>query len=1196
VERYRIFVSSPGDVGKERHLAEQVIRRVAAEFQDRGEVETYFWEYEPMESTRDYQENIPLTSEFDLVISILWKRLGSPLHLKHEHPEGGPWRSGTEFELVTAKLAKQHKGVPDIFIFKNDTKATFEDDEETNDSALDEQIAQRRALKRFLREWCEEEQDGHKVFTAALNRYTELSQFEQTLEKLLRQKLREIFGGKPATESRVLQRPTATWTEGSPFRGLEAFDFQHAAVFCGRTRAVGEVLERLRIQAETGRPFVLITGASGSGKSSLAMAGVLPLLVKPGTIEGVGLWRRVIFQPGRKNVEGDVFDRFANALLSSEQEGEGLPELASDGESTNQLAAELRSNPAGATILIRGALNQVAAVHREREAHQIRDWIDESQEAGRSADAVRYGHLLAGLTQRETRLALVIDQAEELFTSEDLNRPELREKFATALTALVRGGRVFVLMTLRTDFYPRLQELPALIDLKGGDGLYDLLLPTPPEIAQMIRQPALDAGLIFEIDAETRQSLDEVLADEVKAEPRLLPLLEFALDELYKQRDEQGVLTFAAFRQHLDASIVRALARRADATLASLPYEWEREAFRSVMRRLATAVETESAAGAALGSGAGAPAFQRLRVLYQGLTARPPGAKALVDAFVKARLLVVEGRDEPEVTVAHEALFERWEKLRELLISERNDLILPRARLIASCQRWLAARKLSDYLLPSGKQLAEAEHLLAHYGEELSPELHSYITGSIAAARASLERERRRTRIVMATVSLFAVAAAGFGGVSFWQYRQAEEARRQADLRKRQADVSAELAKRARDGAEQMVQFMTFDLRDKLQPIGRLEILDSVIAKVQQYYKAFPAQDEAVDVLRRRSVVLVNQAEVLLAQGKLDQALEAHQAALDIRQRLVERDPTKNDWQADLAVSFGGVGDVLVAQSKWDQALAPYQRGRDILRMALQRDPSQSDWQTNLAGSLKCIGDVMREQGKPAEALEAYQQCRDILRTLVQQNQTNSRQELLSISLGGIGDVLRAQGKLDQALEAYQEERDTVQKLVQRDQTNSDWQHDLAFCLLDFGDVLEERNRADQAMAAYQQANDILRKLVQQDPTNGVWQRDLSMGLGRVGDLLKAEGKLDEALEVYQQTRDILQKLVQLDPSNGRWQANLARAYLRLGVAFKLKLQPVEARAVLVRAQEILRPLQNEHQLSVEARGWLEETEKQLAE
>jgi hypothetical protein len=47
---YKIFISSPGDVGRERHLAEQVIRRVAAEFQDRVEVQPYFWEYEPMES------------------------------------------------------------------------------------------------------------------------------------------------------------------------------------------------------------------------------------------------------------------------------------------------------------------------------------------------------------------------------------------------------------------------------------------------------------------------------------------------------------------------------------------------------------------------------------------------------------------------------------------------------------------------------------------------------------------------------------------------------------------------------------------------------------------------------------------------------------------------------------------------------------------------------------------------------------------------------------------------------------------------------------------------------------------------------------------------------------------------------------------------------------------------------------------
>jgi hypothetical protein len=188
---YKIFISSPGDVGRERHLAEQVIRRVAAEFPDRVDVQPYFWEYEPMDSTRDYQENIPLTSDFDLVICILWKRLGSPLSVKHERPDGGRWRSGTEFELVTAVESKKARGTPDIFIFKNDTKPTFEADEAGEGAKTELDLAQWKALIAFIKEWCEGVQDGQRVFTAALNRYQALDQFEQVLEKLLRGKLKE---------------------------------------------------------------------------------------------------------------------------------------------------------------------------------------------------------------------------------------------------------------------------------------------------------------------------------------------------------------------------------------------------------------------------------------------------------------------------------------------------------------------------------------------------------------------------------------------------------------------------------------------------------------------------------------------------------------------------------------------------------------------------------------------------------------------------------------------------------------------------------------------------------------------------------------------------------------------------------------------------------------------------------------------
>jgi WD40 repeat protein len=190
---YKIFVSSTGDVGRERLLAEHVVRRIAVEFQDRVEVQPYFWEYEPMESKRDYQENIPLTSDFDVVICILWKRLGSPLSVKHERPGGGRWRSGTEFELVTALESYKTRGAPDIFIFKNDTKPTFEADEEGEGAKTEADLAQWKAAIAFIKEWSEGEQDGQRFFKAAVNRYQTLDQFEQVLEKVLRSKLNERF-------------------------------------------------------------------------------------------------------------------------------------------------------------------------------------------------------------------------------------------------------------------------------------------------------------------------------------------------------------------------------------------------------------------------------------------------------------------------------------------------------------------------------------------------------------------------------------------------------------------------------------------------------------------------------------------------------------------------------------------------------------------------------------------------------------------------------------------------------------------------------------------------------------------------------------------------------------------------------------------------------------------------------------------
>ena len=99
----------------------------------------------------------------------------------------------------------------------------------------------------------------------------------------------------------------------------------------------------------------------------------------------------------------------------------------------------------------------------------------------------------------------------------------------------MRSGKVWVIATLRSDFYHRCQEIPGLLELKGSEGQLDLALPTPAEIGPIIREPAAAAGLQFEVDAQSGQPLDDVLQNEAAALKEGLPLLEFALDELYRR-------------------------------------------------------------------------------------------------------------------------------------------------------------------------------------------------------------------------------------------------------------------------------------------------------------------------------------------------------------------------------------------------------------------------------------------------------------------------------------------------------------------------------------------------------------------------------------------------------------------------------------------------------------------------------------
>ncbi len=152
MKTYRLFISSPGDVRAEREIAERVVRRVEAWFGGRIALDAFFWEFEPMLMTRgDFQEQIPSTASFDLVVCILWSRLGSLLNPeRHRRADGSSYASGTEYEFETAMEAFRAHGRPELLVYRRLETPRFPPEPEEQELELK---AQWKALKNFCDHW-----------------------------------------------------------------------------------------------------------------------------------------------------------------------------------------------------------------------------------------------------------------------------------------------------------------------------------------------------------------------------------------------------------------------------------------------------------------------------------------------------------------------------------------------------------------------------------------------------------------------------------------------------------------------------------------------------------------------------------------------------------------------------------------------------------------------------------------------------------------------------------------------------------------------------------------------------------------------------------------------------------------------------------------------------------------------------------
>ncbi len=709
----RIFIASPGDVAEEHDKARLVIEQLQRVYGSRVRLVPALWEELPLRSNASIQDGIDLVSSdeygIDIAVFILWSRLAALTGGAMRKADGSLFQNGTELELcVMLEARKRGGGRPQLLIYVRNDKGGFEDLPRISRSRGS--IGRDRAAPAYSGFQSRSHLRRLEQSSRPPNSYDTPLTFARRLKVDLRATIDEILGDGAIDG--------AHW-EHDPYRGLQVFDLEHAPIFFGREREVCELQELLQRRSAAGCAFAVIVGASGSGKSSLARAGVAAALIRDNLDKTVTQWRLGVMQPGA--MEGAPIAALVNALTKTE----ALPELLHGGTTKEDIVSGLeRDAKLTINLSFKPAFDRAA-----------------SQANGR------------------VKLFLILDQTEELWTDRGLTHA-IREQFLSAIEALARSGLVWVLATLRTDFFPLAQLSETFLRLKGNDGGYDLVAPGADALQRIILEPARLAGMKFERNESTGQSLDQVILRDAIGQPDALPLLEYALDQLFSKSGEGGaparLLQFAAYEK-MGGVIEGALGEESRSGIHKTAGVEVQAVFGSVMNALVT-----------VDAGAEAQPLRRTAPLASVTDTGP--RKNLIDVLVNNRLLTTDKEGgNAVVRVAHEALLRRWDRLVAWIAANREYLRL-RSRVEQSQARWKQSEGDKSLLLPLGLPLEEGHKLLRGAPELLTRDTTEYIRQSEAHHKTAAIRSRKLRHVVtsaLAAMLIFALA----GGVFAWVQR-----------------------------------------------------------------------------------------------------------------------------------------------------------------------------------------------------------------------------------------------------------------------------------------------------------------------------------------------------------------------------------------------------------------------------------------
>lgn len=861
------------------------------------------------------------------------------------------------------------------------------------------------------------------------------------------------------------------WTQGSPYPGLDPFDETRAGLFFGREGAVSALLDMVQAQHTGGHALVLVLGASGSGKTSLIQAGLVPALRQ-------SLRQKEAFSVGHLDLAeiGDVplLSALGGALLDLEVDGVPLfSGLSADG---------IGSSLAGG-------------------------------ETWRVPDGTDGGCFLLFVDRLEALFAVTVSAAE-------------RNRFLAALDRLAASGPFLVVTACRNDFYPSVVNEPVLMAAKARGGHFDLYPPNRTEISAMIQRPAALAGLGFELDPQTNLPLDVLLCDAAAGSPDALPLLQYTLQELYAQRSTRRELTIAAY--HALGGVEGAIGRRADIVLGDLP-EATRDALPRLLPMMITisphddAVRSRYVPWRRLSDDAERRLVARLvderlfvSLSKDGEVVFGVAHEALLRQWPRVVDWIADHRQALNTRSRLEGFARRW-----AAEGRRADLLLPRGRLLEE------ARALADHpaillneesralITASIRRARRIDHL--RYAALAAFALIALVAGFFAvmanhAERLAAERQHQAEDLMNFMVGDFADKLRPLGRLELLSdvgrkaldyFAEVRPEQLTVMERQQQARALATIAEVARGHADPTSAVAALRLARQL--------LNRTLAET----------GESADLLKDLGANAFWLGQIALDQGRMEDAWTAFGDYRRHAERMMAVDPDNPAAWIELSYALNSLGSVAQARGDLATAAVAFEQSIALKRRALEKSPDDRGIQAGLANSLSWLGSLRQQEGALREALALFEQELSGLRALhARAPSENSWTYRLAVAMRRHAELQANLGDTAAAEQELQAARVRALDLTRQDPANRIWQRVLLNIDTQLGEVLANLGRLSEALALQRATADSTHNLTRQDPANREWQLlevtnqiYLAQTLLRLGRAEEAQRQLDLVLD-----------------------------------------------------------------------------------